>query len=76
MRIKNRQPGPINRTVVTRSTSQPVSRNLGARSTDTPVPTYQGRKSRRPGSDKGQGMWRTVSPNYHTMVTIDARWSA
>lgn len=34
------------------------------------------RKNRRPGSDKGQGEWRTTSPYYHTHATIDARWSA
>lgn len=34
------------------------------------------RKNRRPGSDKGQGEWRTTSPYYSTPATIDVRWSA
>lgn len=34
------------------------------------------RKNRRPGSDKGQGEWRTVSPYYRTAATLDVRWSA
>ena len=34
------------------------------------------RKNRRPGRDKGQAEWRTVSPYYFTAATIDSRWSA
>lgn len=35
-----------------------------------------GRRGKRPGSDKGQGLWRTTSPYYTTSATIDVRWSA
>lgn len=33
------------------------------------------RHGRRAGQDKGQGLWRSVSQNYMTPVTIDSRWS-
>lgn len=41
------------------------------RPSDVRLPT----KNRRPGQDKGQGEWRTVSQNYMTPITIDSRWS-
>lgn len=34
------------------------------------------RHGKRPGGDKGQGEWRTVSQNYKDHATIDARWTA
>lgn len=34
-----------------------------------------GRRSRRAGRDKGQDLWRTVSPYYKTAATIDTRWA-
>ena len=37
---------------------------------------HVGRKGKRPGSDKGQGEWRTTSPYFRTAATIDVRWSA
>lgn len=37
---------------------------------------HVGRKGKRPGSDKGQGEWRTTSPYYSTAATVDVRWSA
>lgn len=49
----------------------------GTKPTGTPGTAggYGGRMPRRPSGDKGQGYWRTVSPNYRTAATIDSRWS-
>lgn len=47
----------------------------------TPTEAYNWTGTRRHGNKrgtdtKGQGEWRTVSPNYSTVTTRDARWSA
>lgn len=31
--------------------------------------------NKRPSNDRGQDLWRTVSPSYRTVATIDRRWS-
>lgn len=33
------------------------------------------RKGQRPGADKGQGEWRTVSQNYRSAASHDGAWS-
>ena len=68
-----------------RNATQPVSRNIIGPSKpnrDTRIPLtaepvelygYSGRKGRSNGQHIG--MWGTLSQNYKTTVTIDARWS-
>ena len=68
----------------TRPDNQPPARGLipseARRTYAAPITlrdeTAPRRKNRRPGSDKGQGEWRTTSPYYRTAATLDVRWSA
>lgn len=68
-----------------RNATLPVSRNIVAPHSnvgDTRIPLtiepvnlsgYGGRRGRSNGQHVG--MWGLLSQNYHTLVTIDSRWS-
>lgn len=65
--------GSVKRTVIRSETARMQSTTVIHPRHDTGTAPI--RHGRRAGQDKGQGLWRSVSQNYMTPVTIDARWS-